>query len=378
MSEYQYYEFQAIDRPLGADEREKLRAISSRARITATSFVNSYDFGNLKADPLKLLERYFDLFCYVANWGTRQFAMRVPKGIVNLGALKRFHLDEELALIQSAGEHVIVSINRDEIDTEEWDDGSGHLAGLAPLRADLLAGDLRLFSLLWLIQLEDNRIPDEAIEPAPGLTQLSGPLAALGDFLAVNPDLLEAAVGTEIPPPSNEPSPSEIDAFVRGLQEEDKVALLLHLYSGDNPHLSAQLRRRCREAHSPHVDTAGARRTAGELRTATRRIEEQRKRVAEERANAERRRGQEHEAQARAQHLSALAKRGEAAWREVEDLIIMRNAPAYDKAAALLADLGEIAAEGSERERFAGRIAELRSRHARKGQFIARIRAAGL
>ena len=378
MSEYQYYEFQAIDRPLGADEREKLRAISSRARITATSFVNSYDFGNLKADPLKLLERYFDLFCYVANWGTRQFAMRVPKGIVNLGALKRFHLDEELALIQSAGEHVIVSINRDEIDTEEWDDGGGHLAGLAPLRADLLAGDLRLFSLLWLIQLEDNRIPDEAIEPAPGLTQLSGPLAALGDFLAVNPDLLEAAVGTEIPPPSNEPSPSEIDAFVRGLQEEDKVALLLHLYSGDNPHLSAQLRRRCREAHSPHVDTAGARRTAGELRTATRRIEEQRKRVAEERANAERRRGQEHEAQARAQHLSALAKRGEAAWREVEDLIIMRNAPAYDKAAALLSDLGEIAAEGSERERFAGRIAELRSRHARKGQFIARIRAAGL
>ena len=67
MSEYQYYEFQAIDRPLGADEREQLRAISSRARITATSFVNSYDFGNLKADPLKLLERYFDLFCYVAN-----------------------------------------------------------------------------------------------------------------------------------------------------------------------------------------------------------------------------------------------------------------------------------------------------------------------
>jgi hypothetical protein len=133
MSEYQYYEFQAIDRPLGADEREQLRAISSRARITATSFVNSYDFGNLKADPLKLLERYFDLFCYVANWGTRQFAMRVPKGLVDLGALKRFDLDEELALIRSAGEHVIFSINRDEIDAEEWDDGSGHLAGLAPL-----------------------------------------------------------------------------------------------------------------------------------------------------------------------------------------------------------------------------------------------------
>src|ERR1035437_1363078 len=290
MSEYQYYEFQAIDRPLGADEREQLRAISSRARITATSFVNSYDFGNLKADPLKLLERYFDLFCYVANWGTRQFAMRLPKGLVDLGALKRFHLDEELALIRSAGEHVIVSINRDEADAEEWDDGSGHLAGLAPLRADLLAGDLRLFSLLWLMQLEDDQIPDEAIEPAPGLTQLSGPLAALADFLAVNPYLLEAAAGTDIPLPYSEPSPSEVDSFVRGLSEADKVALLLHLYSGDNPHLSAQLRRRCREAHSPHVDTASARRTPGELRTAARPIEEQGKRVAEEGANARGRR----------------------------------------------------------------------------------------
>jgi hypothetical protein len=377
MSEYQYYEFLAIDRPIGAGEREQLRAISSRARITSTSFVNSYNWGNLKADPLKLLERYFDLFCYVANWGTRQFAMWLPKGLVELEALKRFHLDEGLTLIRSAGEHMIVSISRDEIDAEEWDDGSGNLAGLAPLRADLLAGDLRMFSLLWLIQLESNRIPDKAIEPAPGLTQLSGPLAALADFLAVNPYLLEAAAGTEIPLPSSEPSPSEIDSFVRGLSEADKVALLLHLYSGDDPHLSAKLRRRCREAFGSLGHITGPR-TAGELRAAARRIEEQRRHVAEERANAERLRRREEEARVREQHLSALAKRGEAAWREVEDLIIMRNAPAYDKAAALLADLGELAAEGSERDRFAGRIAELHSRHARKGQFIARLRAAGL
>jgi hypothetical protein len=79
MSEYQYYEFQAIDRPLEAAEREHLRAISSRARITATSFVNSYDWGDLKADPLKLLERYFDLFLYVpqlARAGSRACSCR--------------------------------------------------------------------------------------------------------------------------------------------------------------------------------------------------------------------------------------------------------------------------------------------------------------
>ena len=61
MSEYQYYEFQAIDRPLGEADRKALRDISTRARITATSFVNSYEWGDFKGDPAKLMERWFDL-----------------------------------------------------------------------------------------------------------------------------------------------------------------------------------------------------------------------------------------------------------------------------------------------------------------------------
>jgi hypothetical protein len=38
MSEYQYYEFQAIDRPLDPAAQQALRSISSRARFTATRF----------------------------------------------------------------------------------------------------------------------------------------------------------------------------------------------------------------------------------------------------------------------------------------------------------------------------------------------------
>lgn len=51
MSEYQYYEFQAIDRPLTQREMGELRSCSSRATITATRFVNSYSFGNFKGNP---------------------------------------------------------------------------------------------------------------------------------------------------------------------------------------------------------------------------------------------------------------------------------------------------------------------------------------
>jgi hypothetical protein len=35
MSEYQYYEFRAVDRPLSQTEQGELRRVSSRARISA-------------------------------------------------------------------------------------------------------------------------------------------------------------------------------------------------------------------------------------------------------------------------------------------------------------------------------------------------------
>jgi hypothetical protein len=78
MSEYQSYEFLAIDRPLDLDAQKALRSISSRARITATSFTNQYQWGDLKGDPRKFMERWFDLHVYSADWGTRRLMLRLP------------------------------------------------------------------------------------------------------------------------------------------------------------------------------------------------------------------------------------------------------------------------------------------------------------
>ena len=58
MSEYQYYEFLALDRPLTAKQRAELRSISSRAEITATRFTNEYRWGDLKGDPLQMVKEY--------------------------------------------------------------------------------------------------------------------------------------------------------------------------------------------------------------------------------------------------------------------------------------------------------------------------------
>ena len=77
MSEYQYYEFQAIDRPLSSADRQALRALSSRARITPTSFTNSYEWGDFGGNPDKLMERWFDLHLYWANWGSRRLMIKL-------------------------------------------------------------------------------------------------------------------------------------------------------------------------------------------------------------------------------------------------------------------------------------------------------------
>ena len=90
MSEYQYYEFQAVDRSLNEKDMEVLRDLSTRAQITPTSFVNQYNWGDFKGEPLKLVERYFDAFLYVANWGTHRFMLKVPRKLVDVDLVRRY------------------------------------------------------------------------------------------------------------------------------------------------------------------------------------------------------------------------------------------------------------------------------------------------
>ena len=77
MSEFQYYEFQAIDRPLTRAEMAELRKYSTRTRITPTSFVNDYQWGDFKGNQDAWMERYFDAFLYLANWGTHILSVRL-------------------------------------------------------------------------------------------------------------------------------------------------------------------------------------------------------------------------------------------------------------------------------------------------------------
>ena len=58
MSEYQYYEFQTVDRPLTEDEQAEISKLSSRVALTPTQAVLTYQFDDFRGRPEKVLEQY--------------------------------------------------------------------------------------------------------------------------------------------------------------------------------------------------------------------------------------------------------------------------------------------------------------------------------
>ena len=371
MSEYQYYEFLAIDRPLDQAARDELRSISSRARITATSFTNHYEWGDLKGDPRKFMERWFDLHLYLANWGTRRLMLRVPARFVRRKDIDRFLREIDWVEVCTFSDNVIVDIQRHEEGVDDdWDDGSGQLAALAPLRTDLLSGDLRLFYLLWLTAVQDERVPDKEVEPLPGIAPLTGALEAFAEFFYIDADLVEAAAE----PRANDAAMSRDDmqGALAAIPEREKIELLLRVVDGDT-YVGAALRGRLRKKNP----APATHRTAGTLRMRAREIREERERVDAERREAERRRRAAEAETARRVRLKAIKQRGANVWREIETEIERRNPTGYDSAISLLSDLQALAVEEGSQDDFNHHVGSIRARHEKKGKFIERLNKLG-
>jgi hypothetical protein len=197
MSEYQYYEFLAVDRPLSKKEMAELRAISTRAEITPTSFVNTYEWGDLKARPIELVKKYFDAFVYLANWGTRECMFRLPLEKVDLKALAPYLKGDPATLIKTAS-FAVFSFGTDGEGSEDdaaLESGEGMMTSLLPLRESLLAGGPRPLYLRWLQRVQAEEVEEHVVEPPvpPGLGALTGALSALIDLLRIEPALVEIA-----------------------------------------------------------------------------------------------------------------------------------------------------------------------------------------
>ena len=378
MSEYQYYEFQAIDRPLDKRQMAELRAVSTRATITATRFVNHYEWGDLKADPSTWMESYFDAFLYLANWGTHEFMLRLPHRVLDVETVG-VYCRGEAAFARVKGDVVILGFYSDDEAGGDWDDGSGWLSSLIPLRADIAGGDYRALYLAWLLCAERGEFDDDETEPPvpPGLEPLSAPLAAFADFLRINRDLIAAAADGS-PAVDDAATRKDLEHWLAALPEADKTGFLLRLATGEAADLRVELLRRYRgEGRAPEAGVPGARTVAQLLGAAASRAATRRRREAEQAARDRQRRERE-DAERRDRYLNELAAQEAEVWRNVDSLIVTKLSNDYDRAIQLLVDLRDLGSREGRRDEVSARIRALGERHARKWSFIQRLETAGL
>ncbi|MCY0921245.1 hypothetical protein OS965_24160 [Streptomyces sp. H27-G5] len=375
MSEYQYYEFQALDRPLSGDQREALRGVSSRARITATSFTNEYHWGDLRGNPRNLVERYFDAHLYVAGWGTRRLMLRLPLQRLALRSVQPYGLGHHVET-WATRTHLLLDLTSED-EGGDWVEGADDsLAAVIGVREELATGDMRPLYLAWLSALsaweaedDDEEEYQSALEPPvpAGLGELTAPQSALADFLRVDTDLLAVAAqcSTGAPEPAASLTRKELARLVSALQDEEKDALLVRLALGPEPHLRSELLHRLREISAPA--TAPGRRTAARL------LDAAHTRRAERHGHAERDR-----LRARATRLTALAAEADVIWNQAEAHIASKKTSAYDAAVALLRDLRDACAHAGQGVDFQQRLGLLRDTYRSRPGLIHRLDSHGL
>ena len=248
MSEYQYYEWQTIDRALTAAEQAAVSQLSSHIDVTSTRAWVEYHWSGFKHDPKQVLARYFDAFLYYANWGCQRLAFRFPKGLLDEEVLQPY-LWEYCVELEPVGDCLILDISFPDEDGGHWFEGEARLSALAPLRDDILASDYRALYLAWLLAATANDI-DEELEPPvpPGLKELSAPLAEFVRFFQLDPFLVQT--GAQASDPLRPAPAPALEALIARLPRAECDAFLRRLAEGE-PLLALKFNRRLQELAGP-------------------------------------------------------------------------------------------------------------------------------
>ncbi len=362
MSEYQVYEFAAIDQPLSSQQMAELRGISTRADIGPTHFKNEYQWGNLKADPENLVQEYFDVGLHVANYGIRRLLFRLPKAQIDLLAVEPYFQYDGLSLT-TAGKYVVIDICP-EGEPDTWDqENEVSMGDLVALRAELLSGDLRPAYLAWLVAVQSQAVDEEEDEPnvPPGLNDLSGAQQAMITFYAISTDLVAAAAEQST---ANKDDTEELRKWVAAMSTAKKTEMLLRAVDNPKINLGGELKRMFHE-QKPKA-TEGSGRTVSDLLTAAKTLREKREKV--EATAAEKKR--QAEKVKRDKHLDALAASLEEKWTELEALI--QEVESYKVALPLCLDLKALSERSGGTIDFKERFAAMKKRNPRRTSFFNR------
>ena len=367
MSEYQYYEWQTVDRLLTEAEQDAVSGPSSHIDVTASQAVVTYDWSDFRHDPRKVLARYFDAHLYFANWGTRILMFRFPPGLLDEAAVAPYLVENTIRLSTEGKSRILEFCFEDE--EPEWADFEGELSGLISLRNELLAGDYRCLYLGWLKALsllDEDGQGDLEEPPVPaGLARLTPALQRFAGFFDLDPHLIKSAAETS-PAKAATVSNAALRKAIGTLSRKECDDYLLRLLQGEAG-LGFTFRHRLQSALKAPPQPASDGRTAEELFTGAKRAKRQ---DAERKAAADEKR--------RIAALEKLAQKEEQAWQAVETQLAERHWTYHSKAVEQLQQLRDLAEYRKTRADFNRRLKALRERHKERASIMKRLAKARL
>jgi hypothetical protein len=372
MSEYQYYEFVAIDGPISEDGLRYARGCSSRANVSRVRWQNTYSFGDFHGSVETLLKHY-DAHFYIANWGTVRLGLAFPKGTLSVKTvqpyLRRGERHEDTLTFNESDGRSFLWWERNVEDGWGWLEGEGIIDGLIGIREELMRGDCRALFLGWLADFDpdgwqDSRDAAVSMPPIPaGLDQLSPALKALIEHFPVDADALSVAAGLS-QTGSSERIP--ITEVLEKLSASEMRSLLARVAEGAGASVMTELNRQTYpRAQAPSRQPM----SCAEFAAKAIAVRKKRQKNEAEAAAAKRQR----EAELRERHLASVMERADSIWSELAPLMDQKAAAAYDQVAAQLQELRDACAQARAIEDFQRKLTEFRRRYSNRPAMLRRI-----
>ena len=386
MSEYQYIEFQAVDRPLNDKQLAVAERQSSRAEVSRRSLTVEYHYSDFRGDVDGLLRNGFDVFLHYANYGVREIRLRLPGGLpFEKTAWSKFVDGERLKWEKNPKETGgILTLcpyhEAGELD-EVWEFDE-YVDAAVQIRESLIAGDLRALYLLWLCAADDDyNDPDETIEPPVphGLAELPGQGENLLTFFGLDTLLLKAAAEGVANAQAGVSQDKALEDWVRSLSAEQSKTLLTRFLMEDSQAVKADTLAGISGAQvSASWPTTEKKRTFSQLLEVCIVLRSEETMIRQRAADAKAKRDAakaEKERQARMKEMVASP----APWLDkAEKMADARGTDNYKAVADILADLRE-AIGGEEGEKLARRhAAQLAKKYPTLNQLKASLRKRGL
>jgi len=372
MSEYQYHEWQSVDRVLTAAEQAAVHKLSSHIEVSSSRAVVTYNWSDFGHDPKQVLLQYFDAYFYMANWGSLRSMFRFPKGLLDAAGAATYCVDGTISF-ETVGQYQVLDLDFNPEDGEGWMEAEAGLSQFIQLRADLAEGDYRLLYLAWLkaMTLEGEMETDGEDDPdslaydqeppvPPGLKQLSPPLQNFVQVFALDTFLVQAAAEAS-PDPRGGPAVNYRELLGQlALHERDEF--LLRLAEGEAG-VGLALRKRLSTLAPRTALPAATPRTLQQLSERARQVE-----IAERQRQAQ---------AARRKHLAemqTLAAHETQTWQQVNDLLSngRKIASVYDEATQTLGKLQDLAEFQDRRDDFRAKVRQLAERYSTRPSLIKR------